>query len=157
MKKIPVLISTIFLLSGCAQTNKVDLEAEREKLMKLSRDWSDLVKSKDLDLIMEGWADDAVMIAPGMPPLKGKDAIKAYVEAGLQIPGYQIKWEPLEVHVSDCGDMAYMIERNEIIMDDSLGNPVASYNKVVTVWRKQDDGSWKNVIDMWNADPEGQF
>jgi hypothetical protein len=30
--------------------------------------------------------------------------------------------------------MAYMIERNEIIMNDSLGNPFNEYNKVVTVW-----------------------
>jgi ketosteroid isomerase-like protein len=157
MRKVHILICAIIFLSNCVQQKKVDIQAEGEILMKLSKDWSDLVKTKDLDLILEGWAEDAVMMAPGMPPLKGKDAIKAYVNEGLNIPGYKIRWEPLEVHVSDCGDMAYMIERNEIIVNDSLGNPVASYNKTVTVWRKQDDGSWKNVIDMWNADPNGQF
>jgi uncharacterized protein (TIGR02246 family) len=157
MKKIQILICVTILLSSCTQHKNVDLQAEGEKLMKLSKDWSDLVKTKDLDLILEGWADDAVMMAPGMPPLKGKETIRAFVEEGFKIPGYNIRWEPLEVHVSECGDMAYMIERNEIIVNDSLGNPEASYNKTVTVWRKQDDGSWKNVIDMWNADPDGKF
>jgi uncharacterized protein (TIGR02246 family) len=157
MKKIQILICVTIFLSSCTQHKNVDLQAEGEKLMKLSKDWSDLVKTKDLDLILEGWADDAVMMAPGMPPLKGKETIRAFVEEGLKIPGYNIRWEPLEVHVSECGDMAYMIERNEIIVNDSLGNPEASYNKTVTVWRKQDDGSWKNVIDMWNADPDGKF
>jgi len=38
-------------------------------------------------------------------------------------------------------------------MNDKSGKPVKEYNKVVTVWRKEADGSWKNVIDMWNADP----
>jgi ketosteroid isomerase-like protein len=157
MKTILILISTTIFLSSCVQQKKVDLQIEGEKLMQLSKDWSELVKTGDLELILEGWADDAIMMAPNMPPLKGKDAIKAYVEEGLKIPGYSIRWEPLEVHVSDCGDMAYMIERNEIIVNDTLGNPMASYNKTVTVWRKQADGSWNNVIDMWNADPNGEF
>jgi len=156
--KAPLLfIGFTIVLSSCLQQKKVDLQAEGEKLMQLSREWSDLVKTGDMELILKGWAEDAIMMAPGMPPLRGKDAIKAYVEEGLKIPGYSIRWEPLEVHVSDGGDMAYMIERNEIIVNDSLGNPMASYNKTVTVWRKQADGSWKNVIDMWNADPEGKF
>lgn len=157
MKVLVIFCLILIGISTQAQEKIVDLQAEGEKLMKLSKDWSELVETKDIDLILEGWADDAVMMAPGMPPLRGKEAIKAYVTEGLKIPGYKIRWEPLEVHVSDCGDMAYMIERNEIIVNDSLGNPVASYNKTITVWRKQEDGSWKNVIDMWNSDPDGNF
>ena len=37
--------------------------------------------------------------------------------------------------------------------NDSLGQPKTEYNKGVTVWRKEADGSWKNVVDIWNADP----
>ena len=153
---ITVLIVAIFI-SSCSQETKVDSKAEGEKLMQLSRHWSDLAKTRNIDTIVSGWADDAVMMAPGLPPLKGKAAIRKYVEEGMKVPGFSIRWEPLEVIVSECGDMAYMIERNEIIINDSLGKPVPSYNKTVTVWRKQTDGSWKNVIDMWNADPTGNF
>jgi ketosteroid isomerase-like protein len=49
--------------------------------------------------------------------------------------------------------MAYMIEQNQVKFSDSLGNAITEYNKAVTVWRKEADGSWKNVIDMWNATP----
>jgi len=157
MKRIIILLITTILISSCSEQKKVDLKVEGDKLIQLSKDWSDLAKTEDIDAIMEGWADDAVMMAPGLPPLKGKDAIREYVEEGMKIPGFSIRWEPLEVHVSNSGDMAYMIERNEIIVNDSLGNPMATYNKTVTVWRKQPDGSWKNVIDMWNADPSGEF
>lgn len=38
-------------------------------------------------------------------------------------------------------------------MPDSTGALMTQYNKVVTVWKKQEDGSWKNVVDMWNSDP----
>jgi uncharacterized protein (TIGR02246 family) len=157
MKAIFAFLAMALIILSCGNQNEVDIQKEEEALMKLSRDWSDLVQTRDIDTIMHGWADDAVMMAPGFPPLKGKDAIRAYVENGFKTPGFNIKWEPLEVYVSENADMAYMIERNEIIVNDSLGNPVPSYNKTVTVWRKQPDGTWKNVIDMWNADPKGKY
>jgi ketosteroid isomerase-like protein len=157
MKATITLLITAIIISSCSQQTKVDTEAEGEKLMQISRDWSDLAKTRNIDTILNAWADDAVMMAPGLPPLKGKAAIRKYVEEGMKVPGFSIRWEPLEVFVSKGGDMAYMIERNEIIINDSLGNPVPGYNKTVTVWRKQTDGSWKNVIDMWNADPTGNF
>ena len=155
MKKLILL--TVALILSCDQTPEIDKKAEGEVLMQISRDWSDVVKTGNIDEILKGWADDAVMMVPGLPPLKGKEAIRGYVEAGLDIPGFSVRWEPLEVFVSDCGDMAYMIERNEMIVNDSIGNPVVTYNKTVTVWRKEMDGSWKNVIGMWNQDPNGKF
>jgi hypothetical protein len=41
----------------------------------------------------------------------------------------------------------------QLSFQDSMGLQVTEWNKVVAVWRKQTDGSWKNVIDIWNADP----
>ena len=140
------------VLAACSPP-AVDLEAEGAALMQLSREWSDLVATGDMDAIMAGWAEDAVMMPPGTPPLEGKAAIRAYVEAGQQLPGFEISWEPMTVHVAASGDMAYMIERNVTSVHDTLGNPVTTYGKAVTVWRKDEDGSWKNVVDMWNGAP----
>lgn len=156
MKKL-IFLSLSLIFFTCNQVPEVDKQLEGKTLMQLSEEWSDIVVTGDVDRILEGWADDAVMMVPGMSPLKGKEAIRGYVEAGLQIPGFAIKWEPLEVFVSDSGDMAYMIERNEMKVNDSLGNPIVTYNKTVTVWRKEQDGQWKNVIDIWNEDPNGAF
>ena len=131
----------------------MDLEAEGRALMQLSREWSNRVATGNLDSIMAGWADDAVMMPPGLPPLVGKPAIQAYVEAGMRLPGFSIKWEPVSVHVAQSGDLAYMIERNVSTVNDSTGKPVTTHGKVVTVWRKDATGAWKNVIDMWNEAP----
>ena len=68
------------LLTGC-RPPAPDLEAEGRALMQVSREWSSLVATGNLDSIMTGWADDAVMMAPGLPPLEGKAAIRGYVEA----------------------------------------------------------------------------
>ena len=50
----------------------------------------------------------------------------------------------------------FYVEQNQITCNDSLGKPITEFNKVVTVWRKEPDGSWKNVVDMWNGEPNRQ-
>ena len=121
--------------------------------MQVSREWSKHAASDSIDKILSYWADDAVVMSPGQPPIKGKKAIREMIEGTSKIPGFKISWEPLSVVVSKSGDLAYMIEQNQITVSDSLGNPLTEFNKSVTIWRKENDGSWKNIVDMWNTDP----
>lgn len=142
------------LVVGCPNAPAaVDQGAEVARLMQTSREWSAVASSGDIEAIIAYWDDDAVMMAPGQPPLRGKQAIREYVEGSATIPGFGVKWEPLEGHVSISGDLGYLVERNEFSYQDSTGTQITEANKVVTVWKKQADGSWKNVVDMWNADP----
>lgn len=53
---------------------------------------------------------------------KGKNAIREMIMSTTKIPGFKISWEPLSAYVSKSGDLAYMIEQNQITMKDSLGN-----------------------------------
>jgi ketosteroid isomerase-like protein len=148
------LLLLLGLVSGaCGAPQQVDLEAEGEALMQLSREWSDLVTTAPVDEWIGFWAEDAVMMPPDLPPLRGRAAIREYVEAGTRIPGFHISWAPEEVHVAESGDLAYMIERNVATLNDSVGNPITTHGKVVTVWRKDPDGSWRNVVDIWNTAP----
>lgn len=120
--------------------------------MELSRAWSDVAGQGDVEATLDYWADDAVVIVPGQAPLRGIRAIREFVEGTTEIPGFAVSWEPLEAHVADSGDMAYLIEQNQFTMNDSTGTPVTERNTAVTVWERQADGSWKCVVDIWNAD-----
>jgi len=143
---IALAVLPVFL-AGCG--GGVDPDAEGTALMKISRDWSTLVGKGDMDAALDVWAKDAVVLPPGMAVFEGREAIREFVNQTSARPGFSISWEPVSVHVSECGDMAYMIERNVITMNDSEGNPVTTHGKVVTVWRKE-GGTWKNVVDIWN-------
>ncbi len=140
------------LLAACT-LDTVDIAAEKERLMQLSRDWSAIVNSGDIDAIVAHWDDDAVMLPPDSPIIEGKAAIRSYVQAASAIPGFRITWEPESAYVAEAGDMAYMIERNEITFDDENGEPITIRGKVVTVWKKDAAGEWKNVVDIWNSVP----
>lgn len=156
MKSRIAAVLLALLASSACGPSQVDVEAEGADLMQRSRDWSRLVSTAPVDQWIDFWAEDAVMMPPGLPPLRGKAAIREYVEAAAKLPGFQISWEPETAHVSRSGDMAYMIERNVTSFNDSLGNRITTHGKVVTVWRKDAGGSWRNVVDMWNEAPPPQ-
>lgn len=145
-----ILLAAGTLLGGCSNSA---VEYEARELMQLSRDWSAMVGSGDIEASIDLWADDAVMLPPDMPVLSGKAAIREYVLGAANIPGFKISWEPETAHISKGGDMAYLIERNVIEVDGEKGEKIVTHGKVVTVWRKDQDGQWKNVVDMWNSAP----
>lgn len=145
--KIIIALAFAILLTACSQ-KKTDTKAEGEKLMQLSREWSQVAASGDVEKTLSYWADDATMLSEGLTPLKGKAEIRKMVEESFKIPGFKISWEPLSVEVSSSGDMAYVLENSHISYTDSTGKIATQHNKAVTIWRKQPDGSWKNVVDI---------
>ena len=85
----------------------VDRQAEEQTLMELSREWSKIAASGDLEATLDFWSDDAVLFEPKLPMIEGKQAIRAHIEAGAVGAGPKFSWEPLSAHISDRGDMAY--------------------------------------------------
>jgi ketosteroid isomerase-like protein len=67
-------------------------------------------------------------------------------------PGNDISWQPSKVDVSSSGDMGYSMGSYTLTMKDAQGNPVTDHGKYTEVWKKQADGKWKTVADMWNSD-----
>ena len=150
--KLTALFMAVILVS-CTETKIVDTAAEASALMQVSRDWSASVATGDLETIVGYWADDAVILAPDMEPMKGKEAIRGFVRGSLEVPGFSISWEPTEAFISTSGDIGYLIEQGQMTWADTLGNLNKSIHKTVTIWKKQADGSWKCVVDTWNNSP----
>ena len=149
--KRTIAIVLAFSILSCNQ-QKVDTKAEGEKIIQLSKDWSQVASTGDVEKTVSYWAEDAVVMSSGQPPLKGKQAIRKMVEESYKIPGFRISWQPQTVEVSESGDMAYVIENSQVSFSDSTGKSITQNNKAVSVWRKQVDGSWKNVVDISTPD-----
>ncbi len=146
MNRLSLLFALILLIS-CNQ-EKVDTEKEGQQLMQLSREWSKSAATDDIEKTVSYWADDAILISSGQPTLNGKQNIREMVVGMSKIPGFKISWEPISVSVSESGDMAYMVEKNKLTYNDSIGNPIITTGRVVTVWEKNNNGEWKNVVDI---------
>lgn len=123
-----------------------DTRADEKALMQTSRDWSQAAQSGDMEKVAAYFADDAVMISSGEPPVRGRQAVRSYLAESMKIPGFRISWEPIEAKVA--GDMGYLLERTQMTMTGAQGMPVTQELQTVTIWRKQPDGAWKNVVDI---------
>ncbi|MES2811758.1 MAG: nuclear transport factor 2 family protein [Bacteroidota bacterium] len=144
------LLLVLILIISCKQ-EKIDTKAEGEKLMQISREWSKEVASHDVEKIVSYWAEDAVMYDANKPTLKGKAAIRKMVEESFKIPGFKISWEPKEAVISESGDMGYLHEETTISLIDSTGKSLTMYSNGISIWKKQTDGSWKNVVEIGSA------
>ena len=156
MNRFICAVALVAALSACnPPQHSIDQAAELEALMRVSSDWSASAANATAEEILAGWADDAIMAPPNLDFVEGKDAIAAYlanyVGDEAVVPNFSIEWTPRSGYVSASGDLAYLIETNLIQFDDAEGNRVSVPNKVVTVWKKNEAGEWKNVVDMWNS------
>ena len=138
-------------LTACG--SRPDPKAEEQKLMETSRAWSREAQAGNVDAMLAYWSDDAIVIQPGQEVTRGREPLRAMIERMNKLPGFSISWEPIEARISDGGDMGYLIERTTMKMNGPDGNPVTQQFRAVTIWRKQPDGSWKNVVDISNPGP----
>ena len=149
--KFLIVPAAALALSGCQKANG---EESVEALMQTSREWSKVAESGDMDKVAEYFDDDAVIVPAGENPVRGKQAIRAYLAQAEKIPGFRIRWEPIEGKVS--GDMGYLLERTHMTMTGPDGTPVTDTLRAVTVWRRAPDGSWKNLVDASIPGPEAK-
>ncbi len=70
----------------------------------------------------------------------------------MESPGFVTSLETTNVGISSAGDLAYSAGTSEETINDPEGNPVTERGKWVAVYKKQPDGTWKCVVDIWNSD-----
>jgi len=131
---------------------KLHLASERTRLLQRDAEWATAAsEGRDLERILSYWTDDAVVFAPGLPAVVGKDALRQYVQASMQIPGFRISWTSTDVTFSPDGKLAYIFSRNAVTMNAADGTPATSEGRAVTIWRRESDGQWRCAVDIWNS------
>ena len=91
------------------------------------------------------------MLPPNAPLVTGKGAIRGLWAQLVSVPGFGVDWRTKKVEVSRSGDLAYQLATFEITVNDPSGKPVIDRGKYVAIWKKQPDGTWKVVTDIWNS------
>src|SRR5437868_12679431 len=149
------LLLVVFGLAvvGCSSRN-FDSAAEGQKLLRRDAEWADLATAgKDIEKIVSYWSDDAVLIFPGQPVLEGKAAIRAYVAASLNTPGFKIHWVSQKPVFSSDGKFAYMRGTDELTLPGLNGGTMTLHLRGISVWRFDPDGQWRCVVDISNEEP----
>jgi uncharacterized protein (TIGR02246 family) len=111
--------------------------------------WSAAYNAQDAAALGAFYEKDAVLVPPGMEPVKGREAI-AKTLAGLfptlrNLALVVDEVRPLgKVHAVEIGHSTYQ----EVAADGSLSPGIDNY---VVVWHKGKDGAWLYVTDIFNG------
>ena len=141
------------LLSG-SQASAFDAAKEEAALLRRDAEWADLATAgKDVDKIISYWTDDAILILPGQPLIKGKAAIRDYVTACFSNPVFKIHWQSTGVTFSPDGKMAWMPGTDKMTVPGPNGSPITLHLRGIAVWRVDADGQWRCTVDISNEEP----
>ena len=159
MKRRAMLLAVVFcgmlLTLGCSQQPPAapDTRAADEAA----------IRKAETDMLAAAVAKQAAAVAGFYDPqgsalpangsiATGAEAIGKLWQAMFDLPGFTIQWATTKVEVARSGDMAHSEGTYELQLDDAKGNPIIDKGKYVMVWKKQPDGSWKGLADIWNSD-----
>ena len=145
-------IKTILIVTLGLAAASVCLAADEQALRDLDAQWSKAAEAKDLDKTVSYYADDAIVMPPNASAATTKEAIRSAWKEMLTTPGAAISWKATKVEVAQAGDLAYVSGTYEETMTDASGQSVKDHGKYVEIFKKQADGTWKVVADIWNSD-----
>lgn len=146
------LFASILLIGLTACTPApppIDTAAEERALRAGEEQWTKDIAARDIEKWLSHYADDATLMAPGAPPVTGKESIKAMLKGMLDDPAIKLTFAPQHVAVAKSGELAYSSGSYEMTMTDpATKKPVNDHGSYVTVYRKDAGGKWLAISDI---------
>ncbi len=135
------------LLAACAQPDAVDLEAAREELLAADVAWSKT--PPDSARFAEFFVENGRFMPPDAPQAEGRDEILAAATKVFGAPGFSLEWSSSGAQVAPSGDQGYSTGTYTQMFGSPV--PVRIEGKYLTLWERDDEGRWRVVVDMFNA------
>ena len=132
---------------------KVDTPTDAETLQALHVEWAKAFAVKDLDAIVNHYADDAYVEMSNKPIIKGKAAIRAQMKQALTDPNFALTFVPNQVEVSKGADLGYVRGTYVVTsLDPITKRPKTSKGKYIVIYKRDSNGQWKAIHDINNRD-----
>ena len=139
----------MLLMVSCMQ--QPDMADIRETVDAFNAASSAAMTSGQTDNVLKFYSDSAVTYAPNMAPIRGKEAIKAWME---QMAKSEMKVTLAKFTTTDLGasgTVAYEIGTYEMTMQEPSMGEMNDSGNYLSIWTKQSDGSWKIHAEIWNS------
>jgi len=152
--RLGLVLAATLAMGGCDRREKPDPAAVEQQILAREEQWNRAYAQRDAEALAGFFADDAAMASPGEQLVRGRDSIRQAVQAFARDPNLNVTFRANRVQVANSGDLAY--SRGQYMLtstDPATDQPVSSRGYYLTVWKKQEDGSWKAVEDFITPGP----
>ena len=129
---------------GLTEADRAEIRTTTEEAVAIansSRDWAQYAQIY--------YAPDAIVMPPNEEVVRGRDAIASWFENFPPFEDLQFN----QVEFDGAGDIAYLYGTYSMIVTlPDAEEPVSDRGKYIEIWRRQEDGSWKIMLDIFNSD-----
>ena len=150
MRQLLALPICLIALGACAPPPP-DTSAEIEALRAAATSYHEAATSKERDGVVALYDDDALMIPPNADIVEGIEGVRGYRFGFIETPGVELDFEIVRVEVASSGDIGWTFSIGQITINQDDGTTGHDVVRDFHTWRKQADGSWGVVVDMWNS------
>jgi uncharacterized protein (TIGR02246 family) len=131
------------------QTGRSLSEADLRKIDDITQAAVNAALARDFATWSALFLDDAVVNPPNEPAVKGRAAIRAWLEKFPPMTEFKLNNEKVEGR----DDLAYLLGTYTMtITPTGAPGPIKDSGKFVTVLRRQPDGRWLCAVDMFSSD-----
>jgi ketosteroid isomerase-like protein len=110
--------------------------------------YASAVKGKDWAAFAALYSQDAIIMPPNHAPVTGRSDIQAFFQGFPPMSNFEV---PI-VEIEGRGDLAVVRGTYSLTINLEGVAPVTDTGKWMEMRRKQVDGSWLIVRDIWNSD-----
>lgn len=122
----------------------------KEMIMELDRQFDKETSVGGVEVWASYFTQESVMIIAHGEDIKGRENICNYMVKSFSLPGFSLRWEPIDAKISEDGGLGYTYGRYLRKYIDAKGNEISSIGKYTTVWEHQGDKTWKIILDIGN-------
>jgi uncharacterized protein (TIGR02246 family) len=137
-------------LRSTAAALRGDLSRAEAAVRAITQEWVLACNTKHLDVLLELYNADALVMRSNTPPIRGAAAVREFFFGALDAGLGDIEIDPMRVDV--VGDLAYEAGRCKALIPSSTGKRREERAKYLWVLQRQPNGEWQIVADCWSSD-----
>ena len=146
------IIVAAALLGACGSDATIETGSDLAALKLVASSYHEAATAKDREGVIAFYDRNAIMVPPNDDLVENLEGVQNYRFGFIETPGVELDFEVIRAEISASGDIGWTLSIGEITINNPEGSPGRDVVRDFHIWKKQEDGSWKVVLDMWNSE-----
>jgi hypothetical protein len=141
---LPVFIFSSLFLISCNQKAKPVKSISPDEIIKADKAFSEMSRKSGMKKAFLEYIDnEGILLRSNHPPIVGADAIDFLSQ--VNDSSYTLTWTPGGAEIATSANLGYTYGIYKLQLKDTILK-----GTYVSIWKKQQDGKWKFVLDTGN-------
>ncbi|MBS1731828.1 MAG: hypothetical protein JST02_00900 [Bacteroidetes bacterium] len=143
---LAVLLLGPALFSCNGKTDKKAKVADKKELLAVDQAFSQMSEEKGMKTAFIEYIDsNGVLLRPNEMPIIGANAIDYLIQ--LNDTDFTLTWQPNGAGIAESGELGYTFG---VYAMKPKAKDTTIYGTYTSIWKKQEDGKWKFILDTGN-------